>query len=74
MAAQGGSATITAGESEKVVAHGVGSTPTLVLITHQDNPNGRDSKVDPSRVDGTNLYIEIDSPDLVDHGFYWYAV
>ena len=75
MTAQGGSATIPAftDPPEIQVTHGVGGVPTVVLVTRQDDPNGRDCKVDDARVDGTNLIIEMDSMDGLDHGFYWYA-
>lgn len=73
MATGGGSETIPAFASEIEVTHGLGGVPNLLLITHQDDPNGRDSKVDDARVTSTVFYIEIDSPDGVAHDFYWYG-
>ena len=75
MTAQGGTQTIPAftDPPEIQFAHGCGVTPTVVLVTPQDDLGSRRAMAKDTRVDGTYIVIEMDSIDGIDHGFWWYG-
>lgn len=69
-----GTATITAGLTSVVVAHGLTSTPDVedIGLTPQDDLEGLTYWA--SDPDATNFTINISGPAMVDHVFGWFIV
>jgi hypothetical protein len=69
-----GTATITAGNTSKVVAHGMDTTPNLedIGLTPQGTLDGMDYY--PSAPDATNFTVNISGPLMHDASFSWFIV
>lgn len=66
-----GTATITIGNTTKVVAHGLGDTPTDVQLTPKQDVGSRRFWWDSE--DATNFTINISSPDLTNNLVFSYS-
>lgn len=64
-----GNATLTSGNTYVDVAHGLGATPTSVVVTPTTNLGARSFWV--SDKGSTTFRINIDSTDIIDHTFGW---